>query len=111
MTERTYRSLLEDAEAALRAGRSVVVDASFARRAQRKPFADLAQPLQTPLLVVETAAPEETIGRMAARARDFGEVSDADRRLSPVCVRRHSRPTSSRISSRCRQGRERHQRR
>jgi hypothetical protein len=79
MTERTYRSLLEDAEAALRAGRSVVVDASFSRAAQRKPFADLAETLGAPLLVAEAAAPEETIrARMAARTRDFGEVSDAD---------------------------------
>lgn len=79
MTERTYRSLFADAEAALHSGRAVVVDASFSRAAQREPFVRLARSLGAPLLVVETSAPENTIrARLSARARAFGEVSDAD---------------------------------
>ena len=79
MTERTYRSLLEDAERTLREGRTVVVDAAFTRAAQRKPFVELAQELRAPLVVVEAVAPEEVIReRMAARAADRGELSDAD---------------------------------
>jgi aminoglycoside phosphotransferase family enzyme/predicted kinase len=79
MTEQTYRALLDDADPALRSGRSVVVDASFSRAAQRASFAELARSLGAPFLVVETTASEETIReRMALRARDPHEASDAD---------------------------------
>lgn len=79
MTDRVYRALLADADDALRAGRSVVVDASFSCAARRAPFLDLAAALGAPALVVETVAPEATIRRrLAARALDLGEVSDAD---------------------------------
>jgi uncharacterized protein len=79
MTDRTYRSLLADAEAALHKRRSVVVDASFSTATQRRPFARLARSLGVPFLVVQTSAPEDTIrDRMAARAGDLGEVSDAN---------------------------------
>jgi predicted kinase len=79
ITDRTYRSLLDDAEASLRAQRSVVVDASFARATQRKPFVELADSLGTPFVVVETLASEETVRtRMTTRAGDRREASDAD---------------------------------
>jgi predicted kinase len=79
MTERTYGALLGDADVALRGGRSVVVDASFSRASQRAPFAELAVSVGAPFLVVETSAPEETIRvRMAHRALDPHEASDAD---------------------------------
>lgn len=78
-TEQTYRALLAHSEGALRSGRSVVVDASFVRAAQRAPFAELARSLAVPFVVAETVAPEETIrARMAARARDPHDASDAD---------------------------------
>jgi len=79
MSERVYRELLAAAGEALHAGRSVVVDASFSRAARRRPFLELAQAAGAPALVVETVVPEATIReRMAARALDLGEVSDAD---------------------------------
>lgn len=79
ITELTYESLLAGARAALLDRRSVVVDASFARQAQRAPFAELARELTTPFVLVETTAPEATIrARMRARDRDPSSVSDAD---------------------------------
>ena len=79
MTERTYGSLLADAEAALTHSRSVVVDASFAHAAQRCAFAELARSVGAPFLVVEASAPEEMIqARMTARRQDPCEISDAD---------------------------------
>ncbi len=79
MTERTYVALLGDATTALRDGRNVVVDATFARAGHRRPFAELARSAGAPFLVVETVAPDETIrARMAARASDATEPSDAD---------------------------------
>jgi uncharacterized protein len=79
MSERTYRSLLVDAEKALRSGRPVVVDAAFARAAQRGPFLQLARSLGAPLVFVETVAPEDVIReRMGRRPDNRHEVSDAD---------------------------------
>jgi len=73
----TYRSLLEDAVRALRAGRSVVVDASFTRQAFRRPFVDAAVRLGVPYCFVHVSAPEEVVrARMAARGPESG--SDAD---------------------------------
>lgn len=73
----TYRSLLEDAVRALSAGRSVVVDASFARREFRLPFVDAAVRLGVPFCFVQVSAPEELVrARLAARGPDSG--SDAD---------------------------------
>jgi predicted kinase len=73
----TYRSLLEDAVHALRSGRSVVVDASFSRRAFRRPFVDAAVRLGVPYCFVHVSAPEEVVrARLAARGPESG--SDAD---------------------------------
>ncbi len=73
----TYRALLEDAVTALRAGRSAVVDASFAQRAFRAPFVDAAVRLGIPYLFAHVHAPEDVVRtRLAARAGH--DASDAD---------------------------------
>jgi len=79
MTERTYRDLLERAVKSLLAGRSVVVDATFARRDHRAAFVDAAARLGAPwLLVHSTASEARTAERMARRAGDAREPSEAD---------------------------------
>lgn len=73
----TYRSLLDDAVQALRAGRSVVVDASFAQREFRRPFVDAAVRLGLPYVLVHLRASEPIVrARLAARAGH--DASDAD---------------------------------
>src|SRR5690606_27259480 len=68
-----YRELLRCAESVLRAGRSVVVDACFARAAERAALRDLARRCAAPLLFVECRTdPEEVRRRLAARARAQG---------------------------------------
>ncbi len=75
---RTYRTLLEDAVQTLAAGRTAVVDASFARREFRRPFVDAATRMGVPWCLVWTDAPEDVVrARMAARAAEGG-ASDAD---------------------------------
>jgi aminoglycoside phosphotransferase family enzyme/predicted kinase len=75
--EATYRSLLEDAVHALSSGRSVVADASFTRRAFRRPFVDAAVRLGVPYCFVHVSAPEEVVrARMSSRGPESG--SDAD---------------------------------
>jgi aminoglycoside phosphotransferase family enzyme/predicted kinase len=79
LSERTYRALLADAGAALREGRTVVVDATFATAAQRAPFAELARSLGAAFLVAWVTVPEDVaVRRLAARADDPHEASDAD---------------------------------
>ncbi|HEX6882843.1 MAG TPA: AAA family ATPase [Planctomycetota bacterium] len=72
----TYRALLEDALAMLQAGRSVVVDASFARAEFRQPFVDAAVRLGVPWCLARVEAPEDIVrARLAARTHG---PSDAD---------------------------------
>ena len=79
MTGRTYRALLAQADVDLVGRRSVVVDASFGRAAQREPFVSLAKRHHVPFVVVETVAPEGVIrARMEKRSSDRAEASDAD---------------------------------
>ncbi|HLV99184.1 MAG TPA: AAA family ATPase [Ktedonobacterales bacterium] len=79
-TARTYQALLEAAEAALASGRSVVVDASFIRRADRQAAARLAAAQGAQAIFLECVCPQEvTLERLARRwaARVAGE-SQAD---------------------------------
>lgn len=76
--EQTYDSLRASCAVALAARRSVVVDASFPSRALRGSFLAVAEGLGLPHLVVHvTATDAETRERMAARADDAEERSDA----------------------------------
>ena len=79
MTRRTYESLLEQAARLLEAGSSVVVDATFSRAEHRRVFVAAAERAGRPWLLLHLSAEEPEIARrMAARATDAGEVSDAD---------------------------------
>lgn len=74
--QRTYRSLLDDAVAALHSGRSVVVDATFSRAEFRRPFLDAAARLGFDCCLLVVEAPEDVVrARMAARKSG---PSDAD---------------------------------
>lgn len=73
-----YRSLLDDALATLRAGHSVLVDATFTQREWRARFVDAAVRLDLPYHVVHVTAPEAlALERLAARAADPSAISDA----------------------------------
>ncbi|MFQ5427237.1 MAG: AAA family ATPase, partial [Gaiellales bacterium] len=79
MTDRTYDALLSEARELLRAGRTVVVDATFSSADRRRPFARLAGELGLPLVLVEATAPEQVVrARLAERAAAGGDASDAD---------------------------------
>jgi len=79
VTDEVYRQLLRRAGDALACGRSVVVDAAFCRRAERRRFVDVAGRLGCPVVVVHVTAPEETVrARLLRRTGDPLEVSDAD---------------------------------
>jgi predicted kinase len=78
MKELTYRSLLDGALEGLDAGRSVIVDATFSRRAWRAPFVDAAARLGLPYFVLHVTADDRVVReRLARREHDAGEASDA----------------------------------
>lgn len=75
---RTYAEIERRASLALAAGEHVIVDANCGRRADRGRFRDLADRHGAIPLLVEATCPEpEILRRLAARAGDSAEVSDA----------------------------------
>jgi len=77
-TQFTYGTLQVEAERLLRAGRGVIVDATFKDPEHRRLFLDSAQRLGVPVLFVECRAhKQEVLRRLRRRARQPEEVSDA----------------------------------
>ncbi|HEY3246152.1 MAG TPA: AAA family ATPase [Phycisphaerae bacterium] len=78
MTERTYAVLLKRAEAAVADQRSVVLDATFAQRAQRRRAAELAQHLRVPYRLLECVCPERVLRQRLTRRLALADAaSDA----------------------------------
>jgi hypothetical protein len=79
MTELTYRELLVQAERLLRAGRSVVLDATFGRAIDRRRASALARAVGGVLVAVECRCPVKVARqRLASRARPgYAGPSDA----------------------------------
>ncbi len=78
---RTYDALFAHAEAELRAGRSVILDASFARRADRERARALAQRLGARLLLIECRL-DEARARERLRRREQAGTSVSDGRVA-----------------------------
>jgi aminoglycoside phosphotransferase family enzyme/predicted kinase len=93
MTERTYAAILHRAEAALRRGRSAIVDATLATAAQRAPLLALAARSGRPWMLVETTCTrEETLRRLERRRHDPSEISDADAAVYTQAAQRYEAP-------------------
>lgn len=77
-TRRTYQKLAEEAEARLREGAGVIVDATFKDPAERRRFHEIAVGRGMPALFVECEANErEILRRLRERELRGGNVSDA----------------------------------
>lgn len=78
MTERTYRTMVEDAARLMAAGHSVLLDASFLKRRQRSIAVAAARAADARFLLVECSAPEDRVrARLAVREDEAANVSDA----------------------------------
>jgi predicted kinase len=76
---RTYRRLLDCAEALLQGGFTALIDATFWEYEERERFADLAHSMSAPFLIVDCAASHETlVARIKNRRRQAWDLSDAD---------------------------------
>lgn len=73
----TYRTLLSKAEATLKQGRSVILDATYLKQGQRDAVQALADKAGVPFFVIEATCPaEEVKRRLSDRLREAGGVSD-----------------------------------
>jgi aminoglycoside phosphotransferase family enzyme/predicted kinase len=79
MTENTYRHLAQFAEILLKAGHSVIVDATFLKREQRERQRRTAERSGAGFLILDCQAPVEVLkDRIHARSRAGGDPSEAD---------------------------------
>jgi len=77
ISAQTYKRALEIAGKMLQEGRSVIVDASFKKREERKNAADLARRIGADFFVIECTCPDEEVKtRLEARMLKKGEASD-----------------------------------
>jgi aminoglycoside phosphotransferase family enzyme/predicted kinase len=72
-----YAALAAEADAALAAGESLILDATWAQRADRAALARIARQHQRPWLLVVCTAPEEVVRERLARRAAEPSVSDA----------------------------------
>lgn len=91
--DHTYQVLLDEAITALERGRSVVVDATFSDPRHRRLFLDAAVRLNHPASLLYIDAPDETIrARLALRAHETGEASDASESVYEHALESFSTP-------------------
>lgn len=77
ITRRTYEETLTLASAKLRAGKSVIIDASYKRREERKKVFEFAKKLNIDFFLIECICPEGIIKkRLDSRMAATGESSD-----------------------------------
>ncbi len=77
-TAETYRRLLQLTGIAIDAGYTVIVDATFLRRKQRRPFRELAGEKRIPLLIVHCQANSDTLRqRIVQREKAGRDASEA----------------------------------
>ncbi len=88
-SDRVYARMLELAEPILAAGLSVIVDATFAKAEQRRPFARMAERLGVPWTLLQLEAGPDTLRRRIQQRRN--DVSDADLDVLEVQLA-HRRP-------------------
>ena len=76
MSERVYAELLRRADAVLRSGRSVILDASFRSREERRRARELASSAGVPFQMVECRVELEKLRRRLRERETSGGVSD-----------------------------------
>lgn len=77
MTERVYRAMADATESMTRAGYSVILDASFAKKKHREKILRLAAESDFRVLFIECTAPRDVLeSRLTDRERRRGDYSD-----------------------------------
>jgi len=90
VTGRTYETLARYCETGLRAGFSMIADASFLQRRHREQFIEMAGRIGVPVGIVDCRADEETLRkRIRLRAAAGSDASDADLAVLEHQMRHH----------------------
>jgi predicted kinase len=77
-TERTYARLQDCATSALLGGESVIVDAAFLKRDERREMLSLAQRMAVPFAILHCEAPLDVLReRLESRSRSGSDASEA----------------------------------
>lgn len=93
MRQRVYAKMLSLAQDQVKQGRSVLLDATFSKQRWRDEVRQLANDLDTNLILYECVCPEETIrGRLREREGQGG-LSDARLRHLPQMIQDYEPPT------------------
>ena len=93
-TEKTYRTLLEAAESALSGNWPVIVDATFLRERQRRPFIELAERMGCRCRMLCLQAPVDTLReRVLKRLEQGSDPSEADPAVLETQLRSVEPPT------------------
>lgn len=69
-----YNSLLERVAQALKAGKSVIVDATFYKEQLRRPFEEMGAAFEVPVIWIELHAAEHHIKERVAQDRPYSEA-------------------------------------
>ncbi len=79
MSQKTYQRLLQLSETIVKAGFSTVADATFLKRAYRRPFAELARRLGVPFYILRMETDEdELVKRIEARLARGDDPAEAN---------------------------------
>jgi predicted kinase len=78
MSERVYATTAERARATLRGGHSAIVDAVFARHADRQAIERVAADMSVPFIGLWLEAPEPTLAARTEQRRNDPSDADAD---------------------------------
>ena len=98
-TAQTYAQLAQHARSIAGAGYPVIVDAAFLKRAQRAAFRALAQELGVPFVIASIAVPHAALRtRVAARAAQGGDASEADLAVLDAQIAAHETLTADELS-------------
>jgi aminoglycoside phosphotransferase family enzyme/predicted kinase len=100
-SEATYAHLRESASVLLRAGFSVIVDATFLKAAQRRPFQQLADELTVDYLILDCQAPEAVLrARIGQRRVQGADPSEADLAVLALQMQNREALTDEELSHR-----------
>ncbi len=81
-TRKTYDRLADIARSLLAAGLSVIMDATFLARAERKTFGAIAESMGARFVILDCVAPDEVLrARVAKRNESGADASEADHHI------------------------------
>ncbi|UCG42487.1 MAG: AAA family ATPase [candidate division WOR-3 bacterium] len=96
VSSKVYREMMRRGREFLKAGQTVILDATFLREDSRARVAEMAGRLKAPVLFVQAHCPEKTVASRMRRRKREQTFSDADLAVYRRMKRRFAPPPASR---------------